>query len=267
MSDPASDRETATRSDAQPADQIVSSALRLYRRYPSLFLALGAVVIIPFDLIVLAVSGRGPYLLDSGGSVHWLVQVGDWVWITPLISALHIHAVAAIRRGDQPHLRSVAATGFSVLPTVIPATVASGVLIGVGSVAAIVPGLSPGLGVVLVIPGLVLTLRFIVVGQVASIEQPRWLRPLARSWELTARQWGHVIGFLLLAGLVLVPLFLAIWIPLHGHPTTPASFCGGLFVHIVLASFVALATALLYFDLQARKEAGGSVSATSPQAA
>jgi hypothetical protein len=267
MSDPATARATATRSDARPAEQIVSSALRLYWRYPLLFLALGAVVIVPFDLIVLAASGRGPYLLDPGGGPHWLVEVGDWVWITPLISALHIHAVATIRRGDQPHLRSVADAGFKVLPTVVPATVASGVLIGIGSGAAVVQGVPPGLGVVLVIPGLVLTLRFIVVAQVASIEQSRWLRPLARSWELTARQWGHVIGFFLLAGLVLVPLFLAIWIPLHGQPTTPASFFGAVLVHIVLASFAALATALLYFDLQVRKDTEGSVGATSLQAA
>lgn len=105
--------------------------------------------------------------------------------------------------------------------------------------------ISPAFTLVLLIPSVYLTLRFVVVAQVALIEQIGWMRPLPRSFELTASEWGHVLAFLVLAGLVVLPLVLVFSVALHGEPTTLASFLGGLLVHIATASFAALAIALL----------------------
>src|SRR5690242_3720953 len=41
--------------------ELIGAAFRLYRRYPLLFLVLASGVIVPADLIELAVTGGGPY--------------------------------------------------------------------------------------------------------------------------------------------------------------------------------------------------------------
>jgi hypothetical protein len=249
----------------QPATRIVRSALALYGRYPLLFLALGSVVVVPFDVIVLAATGHGYLQGDRSGITPWLLQVGDWVWLTPLISALHIYAVAVIRLGNEPRLPTVGPAGFQALPRVVPATVVSGLLIGIFTIP---PGLiPPEVSLLLFIGGLYLTLRFVVVAQVASMEKIRWLRPLPRSFELTEREWGHVLVFLVLAGLVVLPFGLAFTLALHSEPATPATFLGGLLIHIVTASFAALATALLYYDLVARKREARSADSLTTEAA
>lgn len=258
MTDSGSQQARVDQARPQAANRIVRSALTLYWRYPLLFLALGAVVILPFDLVVLAASGDGYLQGDRSEITSRLLEVGDWVWLTPLISALHIYAVALIRAGNVPRLPAVAAAGFRALPRVVPATVISGLLIGIFWIP---PALvSPAVTLVLVIPSVYLTLRLVVVAQVASIEKIRWLRPLPRSFELTTNEWGHVLAFLLLVGLLVAPLALGFGIALHGEPTTPASFFGGLLIHIVTASFGALATAVLYYDLVARRRASRSAA-------
>jgi hypothetical protein len=256
-----------SRAEARPAGKIVLSALALYWRYPFLFLALGALVIVPFDLAVLAASGQGYLQGDRSGIARWCLDVGGWVWIVPLISALHIRAVAAMRLGDEPRLSPVAAAGFRALRRVVPATVISGLLVELFSIPLVLSGVPRTVSLVLFVPTIVLTLRLVVVAQVASMEEVRWLRPLIRSVELTAGEWGHVLAFILLTGLLIAPLVLPFSLALHGHPTTLASFVGGLLIHVLTASFGALATALLYFELVARKREAKSAAVAAPQTA
>jgi hypothetical protein len=263
MADPHDNRSGASATQPYPARKIVWSALVLYWRYPALFLLLGAIVIVPYDLVVLVVTEGGPYQGDSSGLASGLLTVGDVVWVTPVISALHIHAVSAIRRGEKPRPRSVAAAGFRTLRFVIPATVVSGGLIQLTfSAGEITPSLY-----VLAVVGVMLSLRWFVVAQAASIERLPWLRPLGRSAELTSDNWGHIFVFGLLIGLIIVPPFLAFTIVLHGHSTTPGSFLGGLLIHTGTASFAALASALLYYDLRLRHKATSSELHAAPQPA
>ena len=67
----------------------------------------------PYDLAVLAVTGYGP-LRHSGESVgaYWLLQLLTTSLITPLISALHVHAVVAIGEARRPRLGAVGVRGL-----------------------------------------------------------------------------------------------------------------------------------------------------------
>lgn len=229
--------------EQRPVRQLLLAAFELYRCYPLLFFVLAAAVIVPYELIVLAATGTG---LFSRGSVELgvssLLTLIDWALISPLISALHVHAVAEVKRGQDPRIGSVAIQGFRVLPVVAAATIISGLGILLGSVA-------------LIVPGIILALRWVVVAQAAAIEHEGWLPALRRSRELSAGHYRHIIIFLVCVGVIVsVPILLGGVVFGH-HDTSAASFCVGLVLHIFTASFGALASALLFYDLLARRQA------------
>ncbi|HEX8753182.1 MAG TPA: hypothetical protein VF731_07185 [Solirubrobacterales bacterium] len=221
---------------------LIADTFRLYRRYPLLFLALATGVAVPYQLIVLACTGAGQltYRQLNGGTTLALFLIHS-ILITPLVSALHVHAVAEVREGGEPRVGSVARRGLAVLPVVVAAAIMSAIGIAAGLLA-------------LVIPGIVLWLRWHVVVQAAAIEDKGWTAALRSSWSLTKEQALRVAGFLLAVFVVVgVPFFLA-GLPFRHGQTTLVSFLVGLALGSVTLSFGALADSLLYFDLRARAE-------------
>ena len=243
MSETAADLEKEPYGTPRSAWQLVRAAFALYQRFPLLFFVLATGVIVPFQVIVLAATGAGP--LDQS-SLGFRVEISliliGWVLIGPLISALHVHAVAEVREGGVPRLGPIARRGLGVLPAVAAASIISGLGIALGLV-------------LLVIPGIFLSLRWSVVAQTAAIEDEGWMAALRRSNQLTDGHYGHIFVFLIYVGLItLVPTTL-IGFGFGHSSTTTASFLVGVFVRIVTSSFSALAAALLYYDLRARREA------------
>jgi hypothetical protein len=235
------DRGASGLSEPRPVHQLLLAAFDLYRRYPSLFFVLAAGVIVPYELIVLATTGTGSFSrggLAAGAS--FLLLVLDWALIDPLNSALHVHAVAAVARGQDPRIGSVATQGLRVLPVVAAATIISGLGTFLGFLA-------------LIVPGIILFLRWVVVAQAAAIENEGWLPALRRSRELSADHYWHIFIFVVCVAVILVvPTLLGGTVFGH-HDRSAASFLVGLIVHIFTASFGALATALLFYDLLARR--------------
>jgi hypothetical protein len=224
--------------DPEPARAIVAETFKLYLRYPLLFLALALGVIVPYDLLVLIAAGAGP--LAQGGELGISYLLAAFL-VSPLISALHIHAVAEVRAGRTPRLRDIAARGMQVLPTAAATAImaALGVLVGF---------------VMLIVPGIVLAFRWYVAVQAAAIEHEGWLPALRRSRQLTVGVYGHLFGFGILIGVISeVPLLIG-KVGVTGHDTLALAFLGGVMLHAFALAFTALATALLYFDLVSRRE-------------
>jgi hypothetical protein len=227
--------------------EILAATVRLYRRYPLLFAILALAVMAPYKLAVLSLTGYGPlrHGHESAG-VDWLLMLLDTSLITPLISALHIHAVVVIGEGRRPRLRAVAWRGLQVLPVVAAADIMTSIGIFLGFIA-------------LVVPGILLTLRWAVVSQAAALEDEGWLAAVRGSARLTTGYYWHVLGLLFftatLAGAV---YFGARAIPL-GSMSGLGSVTVGIAVYTVLASFSALTLALLYFDLRARMQESDGV--------
>jgi hypothetical protein len=233
---------------------ILAATAQLYNAYPLLFLILALAVMAPYELGVLAITGYGP--LRHGHEnigTYWLLDLLRLTLITPLIAALHMHAVAAVKDGRRPHLRAVAMNGLRVLPVVAAAEVMSNIGIVLGSFA-------------LIIPGLLLSFRWSVVAQAATMEGGGWLDALRSSRRLTATHYGHIFGLVLFGGaLAFVVLLGARAIPL-GSTTGVASVAVGIVLDTAVASFAALTLALLYYDLQARAEAPANQQRVSPPA-
>ncbi len=224
---------------ARSIGEILGATARIYGAYPALFAALALAVMAPFDLAVLAITGHGPLSSHQDAKYSLLSLLIRSSLITPLISALHMRAVATIGDGSRPRLAAVAAGGLAVLPVVAAAEIVAELGIGLGFVA-------------LIIPGIVLSLRWAVVAQAAALEHEGWLEALRSSARLTAEHYLHVFGLTALAAVLSnVGLLAARALPL-GSSTGLASVALGIGVDTVIASFAALTFALLYFDLKAR---------------
>jgi hypothetical protein len=219
---------------------LIADTLRLYWRYPLLFLALAASVIVPYQLIVLAATGTGPLSRsDLSLPVSMSLSITDLALAGSLVSAMHVHAVADVREGERPHFSEVAKRGLAALPVVAPAALAYFL------------GIFAGL-LLFLVPGIVLYLRWFVVAQAAAIERRGWNKALTESHDLVAGHYRHVAVF---AGLVLVissALMHLLGLTL-GHLTSALTVTAGICVQVIVWSFGALATALLYFDLVARR--------------
>lgn len=88
---------------------LIAEAFGLYRRYPGLFLMLAAGVLVPHQPIVLAATGTDPFNRGSlSFAVSFPLVLIEWVLVHPLVSALHVHAVADIEEGRMPQIGAVA---------------------------------------------------------------------------------------------------------------------------------------------------------------
>jgi hypothetical protein len=237
--------------------EMLTAAFGLYWRVPILFLAFAAIIVVPYELIVLAIAGSGPFTqghLGFVGSKAFLLA-NSFV-VTPLISALHVQAVRELGEGGRPTFAATFRKSLPRLPVVAVAAGISGVATGLG-------------GLAFVIPGLILAAIWPVVAQAAALERGGPIDALRRSFVLTRGHRWHALGLVICAGLVTglaaIPFFFA-----FRHSTTAAgTFAAGTGLEVILRSFEALVTALLYFDLVARSRgalvaAPGMRNATPP---
>jgi hypothetical protein len=232
----------ATRTDliaVRSIRAILGATLVLYRDYPWLFALLALAVIAPYELAILAITGYGPlrHAHESFGVSQLLTLVRASL-ITPLISALHIHAVVMIGDGQRPRLRLVAVRGLAVLPVVAAAEVMAniGILLGL---------------IVFIIPGVLLSLRWAVVAQAAALENEGWLEALRSSQDLTASHYWYVLRLLFVTGVFVLGLTIGAEALRLGSTSGVASVVVGIAVDTVGASLAALTLALLYFSLRA----------------
>jgi hypothetical protein len=216
----------------------------MYRRYPLLFVILAVGVIAPYELVRLAVTGVSPLGNGKGGDAgtHVLFELLYYSLVGPLISALHVHAVVEIGEGRRPRLGSVALQGLRVLPVVAAAEIVASILIALGLLA-------------FVVPGVLLSLGWSVVAQTAAIDHEGWLPALRRSRRLTAGHYWHIFGLLLAIGALTFVVGFGGGVVTIGNTKSVGSVLTGIFVYTIVASFTALSLAILYFDLRAR-EAG-----------
>lgn len=223
--------------------RLLVGTFELYRRYPLLFLVLAAGVIVPYELIALAATGTGAFSRSNTSvGTQLFLTLADWALVTPLVSALHVHAVSEVRSEREPQIGVVALQGLRVLPVVAAATIVSWLGITVGFF-------------LLIVPGVILWLRWAVVAQAAAIEREGWLPALRRSRRLADGHYRHIAAFLIMVGVIATVPFIVGAIAFGHHDTGAASFVTGLAIRVLTASFAALGGALLYFDLVVRQEA------------
>jgi hypothetical protein len=220
------------------APELIGATFSLYRRYSWLFLVLAGVVVVPYELISLIGRPDGPLHGAAQFLTSIALNVGDFALVIPLVSAFHLYAVEDVRHGLEPEPAFVFSRGFARLRVISPAVFLSWLGIFAGFLA-------------LIVPGVLLAIRWAVVAQTGALEAKSWRNALDRSAGLTENNGGHVLGlFALILLITAVPT--AIHIVVFGASTTVGSVVVGTAFDVVISSFTALATALLYYDLRAR---------------
>jgi hypothetical protein len=231
--------------------QLTGATFALYRRFPWLFLILAAVVVIPYDFLSLLGRPDGPVHGPLRVVVGLVLFIADSSLVVPLISALHVRAIADVRRDRRPTVGSVARRGLKTLPVLCVAAAVSSLGIMAGLLA-------------LIVPGVILYLRWSVVAQAATLGAESWRDALEWSKKLTRGNYFHIVALFLLTALITSVPTLLLDHAFGIRTTTVASFSVLTAVAVATSSFTALAFGLLYFDLAARYREGPR-PVTTPQ--
>ena len=222
---------------------VIGAALKLYARHPLLFALLALMVVAPYELAVLAITHVPPLGTrhESPGTALTLGLL-DVALVGPMVSALYVIAVMTVGESQQPRLLLVARRGLTALPVVAAAQIVAALGIAAGLFA-------------FILPGIVLAVRWAVVAQTAAVERTDWMGALRRSLELTRGNSLHVFAVIFLAAGVDLALA-AGGAAVTGGAKRARDVVLGIAVVTVARSFAALTTAVLYFDLVARRTDG-----------
>jgi hypothetical protein len=228
------------------AGALLRDSLTIYIRHFWTFLALGALVVVPSELIV---SGIGLEQFTSGydsspsfaeaaipATVSYLV-------VAPLITAICVYALRSVAAGDSPRAREAVVKGFESFSPIFFAVVlaALGILVGA----------------ILIIPGIYLFVRWYFVPQAVVLEEAYGASALRASGRLVEGAWWRTLGLIVLVNVVALVVALVL-----GAPFTAAAdsadralwaLIGEIVASAVTQPFGALYSTLLYFDLRERK--------------
>jgi hypothetical protein len=233
----------------QPRDvgALFRDSLRVFIPHAWLFILLSAAVVIPVEIIV---EGIGLEMLTSSyDESPPLVEsiaptVVGFLVVTPIITAICIHALHSIAGGERPSAGQVFVAGFEAFTPLFGAVVLAAIGIAAGFVA-------------LFVPGVYLAVRWYFVPQAVVIEGARGPAALTRSSQIVQDFWWRTFGLVILANLaVAIPGFLLLTpFSAIASSTDQAvwALVGTILATSVTTPFVALYSTLLYYDLLARR--------------
>lgn len=230
---------------------ILRSCLLLYARFPLLFSLVTLAVVAPLDVLLVALGGTSRS--GNGSLVAALVSwLGGVVIETPLVTALHVVAVRELDQGRRPTIRGTLTAGVTALPAVAPVVVLYTF------------GVAGGL-VLLIIPGIVLSVWWLVAAPVAVVEEvPGPAAALSRSRQLLSGSFGR--GLVILLAPIVLGIVTDALVPAPRHAAVASTdFLVDLVVQTVVQSFAALTATLLYFSLSPSPACAGGSESSAPR--
>ena len=253
----------ATPFEPMSIGQILDRTFILYKNHFVRFLAVVAVVQVPLALVsILITTGLHSTLLagDAGPDLSAGVLVAGIVGLVVtfllLIIAQQLANGALIKAISESYLGGDASVGqcyAAVLPrllTLLLASFAVGILVLVGLVFCIVPGV-------------ILMLLFAVVTPVIVVEDAGVSSAMSRSKALVSGNMGKVFAVVFVAGLIVwimnyVSQKVGVFVGVRAVSSpTAAAFVAGLVAmvgQLLAVPISATAVVLLYYDLRIRKE-------------
>lgn len=231
--------------------QILDQSFRIYRIYFLRLITIAAVILIPCELIKFFLEHvwkqESLGLTVSVTFIGTLISVvGQQLMITTLIAAVSNHYL------NRPILLADSLrTALPKIVTVILASISTGLIIGLGFL-------------LLIVPGIIFALLFYLIAPVIVIENTGPIKAMERSKELVEGYMRKVFCVALLlfiiglltsgAGMVLVRY--TVGTPTIQSPPTVhfVNLLVMLTAQIIIAPLSAIASILLYYDLRIRKE-------------
>jgi hypothetical protein len=223
--------------------EIIFTTLRVLLRYAPLLLGLAAIVVVPYEVVIILVAKTGDLGASTRGTERKLlillaVQV---LIVQPLLASFQAYALLMIGKRERPGFVEILRRSAPVLLNVIAAEIIAGIVITIGFF-------------LFLIPGIYMLVRYTVVAQSAAIERLDWPTALRRSMDLSHANWWRIFGVMLLGGIVNATVQ-SIGGALVSSGVNPGSVIVGLICALLTLTFSSLLSAVLYFDLRARHDA------------
>jgi hypothetical protein len=212
------------------------------------FLALGALVVVPSEVVV---SGVGLAELSSGyDSTPSVAEAAipaavSYLVVAPLITAICVYALQSVAAGGSPGAREAIVKGFESFSPIFFAVLlaALGILVGA----------------ILIVPGVYLFVRWYFVPQAVVLEGARGASALRASGRLVEGSWWRTLGLIVLVNVVALVVAVVLTAPFTAGADRADRAVWALIGQIVASSLVqpfgALYSTLLYFDLRERRRA------------
>jgi hypothetical protein len=237
---------------------LFGTSFTAYLRHFTAFIAIGAAVVIPVQVVV---SGIGLGQLTKGYDGH--VTAGEqiifaaelYLLIAPLVTAMVVHALLAMADGEKPRPGAAIVSGLEAFRPVFRALLiaAAGVVLGL---------------FVFILPGIWLFVRWAFVPQAVVLDGRRGVAALQRSAELVTGSWWRVFGIALFTGIAVAVPAALISFPVDAWAKSAdsqaISFVGQMVASVVVTPFQVLMLTLLYFDLLARHRLPSTVPPVAP---
>jgi len=242
---------------AKTLGQILSQAFDIYRANAAKLLTIVAVVVVPLSLISAILTGVifEPEVVRSGQVVVSVDELGRSflgylfvgaiggliaVLIAAVLQAATARAAALAVIGDPVDVQTSYRYGFRRLGSVILISLLVGVIVAVGFLLLIVPGIIFLVFLSVAIPALI-------------VENRRGTDALGRSWNLVQGEFWHAFAVVFVAA-ILVGIVSGIIGSIGGNEWVIRWIFTAI-AQILTAPYAALVSILLYVDLRARKEA------------
>jgi uncharacterized protein YybS (DUF2232 family) len=233
--------------------EILSEAFRIYKENAAKLIVIVAVVVVPLSFIsALLVHFVGePTLHRVGPTVEYsrsfgvtilalLIAAAIGVIIWAILQAAMLRGAAQATIGDPVDVEASYRWGLSRFGSVLLVAFLVGIVVGVGFILLIIPG--------------IIFLVFLSVSEPALIvENRRGTEALKRSWDLVRGHFWHALVVILIAA-ILTGIVQGILTAIGGHNWFVRWIFSAI-AQVLTSPFTALVTVLLYLDLRARKEA------------
>jgi len=239
--------------------QILDKAIKIYLAHWKTFIAVSAMVMVPYAAIrsviqanfeSTLVPGHAPTVADlTSMLVTVLLAMVLAVFVTPLLTGALARAASQIYLGRTPTMGELVRFALSrfgslfLVSFLVLASVAGGFLL-------------------LIIPGVIFFLRLVFAATVVVVEGKKGTKAMGRSWNLAKGSMGKIFLTIFLTGIlagiaqgiIAIP-FAIIGQVMGGGAKSFAAFIAQAAASTIATPFAAIVNVLLYFDMRIRKEA------------
>jgi hypothetical protein len=199
-----------------------------------------------------SIVANGVTLVPPGSSVHGLVLAHLLSYVVLVLMSVVSAAAASLvcveaACGRSHEAGAALRFAFSRLGSLLWLAIVAGILVTVGFV-------------LLVIPGIYLSVAFVAAVPVLVVENLRGGAALTRSRELTKGRWWPTLGVVVIAGVPVAvgSVVIGLILRLNGSVSGAALAAGvaGFIAQVLLAPFAIAVSVAIYLDLRGRKEPG-----------
>ena len=165
--------------------------------------------------------------------------------MAPLVTAVCVFALRSVAGGDSPRAREALVRGFELFTPLF--------------LAVLLAALGIAVGLLLIVPGIYLFVRWYFVPQAVVLEDARGPAALRSSGRLIEGAWWRAFGLIVLVNIVALLAAVVIGAPFAGAADSTDraiwSLTGQILASVTTQPFAALFSTLLYFDLRERRRA------------